>query len=120
MSDWKRYFDGKILSRGLDYYNSNAVRVISSSSSNVDAQVAGSIVYDVRINFDDSNISSMYCSCPYEGYCKHLAATLYYIDEHKELLTESDYMDLLVSLTHAEIIEFLSKNFQTTLVYKIN
>ena len=107
--EWKKYFDGKILSRGLDYYNSNAVRIINSSTSSVDAQVAGSSVYDVRINFKGSVISSMYCGCPYEGYCKHLAATFYYIDEHGELLDEHDYMDLLMSLTHGETIEFLSE-----------
>ena len=106
---WEKYFTRIILERGLDYYNSNAVRMYTYSNSHVDAQVAGRNIYDVRINFKDSKITSMYCNCPYEGNCKHLAATLYYIDDHLELLNQIDYRDLLLSLTHIELMEFLSK-----------
>lgn len=110
--DWKDYFEKHILERGLEYYNINAVRIYQYDSERIEAQVAGSRIYNVVINFSDSDITSMYCDCPYfEGYdyCKHLAATLYYIDDHPELLDEEDYTELLSSLSYLDLFEFLSK-----------
>ena len=109
--NWKDYFEKHILERGFDYYKSNAVRIYDYCCDEIEAQVAGSEIYNVVINFKDSDITSMYCDCPYFeefDYCKHLAATLYYIDDHPELLEKEDYFDLLLSLSHAEFIEFLS------------
>ena len=107
MKSWKRYFEDKILCRGLDYYESNAVRIHDYSNEHVHAQVAGSSVYDVSIYFKDSKITSMYCDCPYWDNCKHLAATLYYIEDHPELLESEDVNELIMSCTHAELIDFL-------------
>ena len=112
MRNWKDYFQKHILERGLDYYNSNAVRIYLHDSDHVEAQVAGSKIYNIAIYFSDSQITDMYCECPYfedYDYCKHLSATLFYIDDHPEMLKENeDYSELISSLSHAEIMEFLS------------
>lgn len=108
MDGWRKYFGSKILERGLDYYNSNAVRIYICSTDCIEAQVAGSRIYDVRINFEDSKIQSMHCNCPYEGNCKHLAALLYYVENHPELLEmHDDVSELVLSFSHAELAEFL-------------
>ena len=116
MKSWKKHFTGTILDRGLDYYDSNAVRIYDYSPDFIDAQVAGTNIYELRINFKDSDIASMYCNCPYEGNCKHLAATLYYIDNHPELLEKrEDISDLISSSSHAELAEFLSEELKNNL-----
>ena len=46
MKDWKRHFEAKILGRGQDYYESNAVRIYDYSPEHVHAQVAGSYIYE--------------------------------------------------------------------------
>ena len=76
---WNQYFSTRILDRGYDYYQINAVRVLNSSSEFIEANVMGSSLYNVRINFIEDEIVSLYCNCPYEDNCKHLAATLYYL-----------------------------------------
>jgi hypothetical protein len=95
------------LDRGRNYYEINAVRIYDYSSEHVTSQVAGSRVYDVSIYFKDSEITSMYCDCPYWDNCKHMAATLYYLEDHPELLESEDFTDLITSCTYVELIEFL-------------
>lgn len=107
MNDWKANFSDVILGRGLEYCESNAVRTYTCSSSHISAQVAGSKMYNVSIYFENMEISSMYCDCPYEGNCKHIAATLYYLDNHQDLMNHEDYSDLISSLTYDELVEFL-------------
>lgn len=108
MKTWRKHFDDIILERGLDYYESGAVRIYDYSAEHVDAQVAGSLIYDICIYFEDSKITSMYCDCPYWDNCKHLAATLYYLEDHPELLKKEDYNELLISCSYEDLIEFLS------------
>ena len=116
MDDWENYFKTEILERGQDYYDINAVRIYTYSSNHVEAQVAGSRVYNVMINFKDSQIDSMYCDCPYfQGYdyCKHLAATLFYIEDHPELLKAGeDVNDLILESTPEELKLFLIEQTQ--------
>lgn len=108
MKRWKEYFEEKILDRGMDYYESNAVRIYSYSDSHINAQVAGTIIYDVDIYFRDCEITSMHCNCPYYDNCKHLAATLYYLEDHPDLIKTENPTDLLLTCSHEELIEFLS------------
>ena len=107
MKDWKMHFEGKILGRGRDYYESNAVRIYDYSNEHVYVQVAGSDIYEVSIFLKDSKITSMHCDCPYPYNCKHIAAALYYLEDHPELLEAEDYYELIMSCTHEELIDFL-------------
>ena len=49
--NWKDYFEKHILERGFDYYKSNAVRIYDYCSDEIEAQVAGSEIYNVVIRF---------------------------------------------------------------------
>ena len=106
--DWELYFKNIILERGYDYYQMNAVEIINASNRSIDAKVIGSDAYDVRINFKNREIKSMQCSCPYDDYCKHLAAVLYYADNHPEIFPKNDDIDKLVkNVSLKDLREFL-------------
>ena len=82
--DWQKYFDKSILDRGYAYYNNNEIICVLKNKNQVTAKVSGSETYEVNIDLDD--LSSMRCSCPYSkggNKCKHLAAVLFAIDDHK-------------------------------------
>jgi len=110
MKNWKGKFNSEILGRGLDYYDDDRVAIRNISPMRVEAQVDGSREYNVLITLKNSNITSMICDCPYfesYDYCKHLAATLYYIEEHSDLIKPKDFSGILNSLTKKELVEFL-------------
>lgn len=115
MKNWKSRFGNQILDRGLDYYTDSRVRITRFSPSYVEAYIYGTRAYEVLITFKDSRIISMFCDCPYcqnHGLCKHLAATLYYLEENPDLIKPADYSDLLNSLSREELIEFLNSTLQ--------
>jgi uncharacterized Zn finger protein len=66
--------------RGEDYYRAQAVTAIAQRGKTIQADVEGNEAsnYRVSIGFDTGGITSAYCTCPYEyeGWCKHIAATL--------------------------------------------
>ncbi len=66
--------------RGEDYYRSQSVTAIAKRGNTIQAEVEGSEAsnYRVTIGFDAGGITSADCTCPYnyEGWCKHIAATL--------------------------------------------
>ena len=54
----------------------------------------------------------MYCNCPYEGNCKHLAATLYYADNHPELFNlNKDVENILNNICEDDLRKFLHQEF---------
>ena len=77
---WQNYFTDVILERGLNYYNDGRVKITTQSSSKVKAHVTGYQEYTVIINF---KTKECYCDCRYGGKCKHIAATFYYLDNHR-------------------------------------
>ena len=97
---WKKHFSGEVLKEAQKYFNVGLVDDFKSSKSHASAVVAD---YNVFIDFNDSQKISMYCDCR-SRQCIHQAATLYYLDNH----CENDYSDLIKSLTHDELADFLS------------
>ncbi len=71
--------------RGQRYLDEGRVKITEVSPSKVTAVVAGTSNYRVEINLEDKDISAT-CTCPYdwEGYCKHIVATLLAIEEGRE------------------------------------
>jgi uncharacterized Zn finger protein len=67
-------------SRGEECYRRGAVADLKKRGSLIQAAVEGSEVtpYQVSICFDAGGITSTYCTCPYnyDGWCKHIVATL--------------------------------------------
>ena len=68
------------IERGQEYYRSGSAYSLVQRGNSLSAQVEGSEVdpYRVNIQFDIGGITSVTCTCPYdyEGWCKHIVATL--------------------------------------------
>lgn len=66
--------------RGQEYYHSGAVGFLVQRGKVLSAQVEGSEIepYHVTIEFSSDEIVNALCTCPYsfEGWCKHIVATL--------------------------------------------
>ncbi|GGF98385.1 SWIM zinc finger family protein [Paenibacillus abyssi] len=66
-----------ILSRGWDYYRSRKVTTVEVVEGNaIYGTVNGSGVYAVVLDADEFTYSK--CTCPYQGYCKHMAAVFFH------------------------------------------
>ncbi|OED29909.1 SWIM zinc finger domain-containing protein [Methanosphaera sp. WGK6] len=84
--NWKKYFDETRLERGYEYYKKGYVYDIVINNNLVTSKVEGSYynTYDVSITYNDDEIESMYCTCPYaysSDNCKHMVATLHKMEE---------------------------------------
>ncbi len=87
--NWKKLFDEDRLNRGFDYYLEDRVYDVILNENSITSKVEGSRskIYDVKINFEDDKINSLYCTCPYaysDFNCKHMVATLYKMEEIKK------------------------------------
>ncbi len=72
----KTRFSNTILERGLAYYRQGRVGALNAESADrVSAEVAGTSRYRVLLVLDHFHFSQ--CTCPYEGYCKHMAAVFF-------------------------------------------
>ena len=70
--------DSKSLVRGMDYFKRGVVTLVDVMLDEVDAEVVGSDVYEVRLYARDDGELGFECDCPvgYEGvFCKHAVAT---------------------------------------------
>jgi superfamily II DNA or RNA helicase len=80
-------FRPQIRDRGVAYFRSNAVEIISHSSTQVDARVKGSVNYLVRLRLGRISLD-ISCTCPYfeKGEeCKHIWATMLAADSRQYL-----------------------------------
>jgi uncharacterized Zn finger protein len=88
-------------SRGEDYYRRDAVAVLKKRGNLIQAAVEGSEIrpYQVSINFDAAGITSAYCNCAYDydGWCKHIVATLLYCLHKSETITERPTLEQLLN-----------------------
>lgn len=106
--NWKELFDEDRLTRGFEYYLENRVYDVILTQNSITSKVEGSRskTYDVKINFDDDNIDSLYCTCPYsyaDFNCKHMVATLYKMEEiqnstYSSIVDKSDENNLFTQL----------------------
>ena len=88
MTDWKKYFNSTILSRGRQYYHEGRVKRLTHRDHEWFAVVKGSRSYNVIARMgEDGDIEDMECSClyAYNGQnCKHMAALLYAVEEDQK------------------------------------
>lgn len=72
------YFQYHILERGFDYYKKQRIQVNEVlDGTRIVATVDGSDSYRVILDLDFFINSD--CSCPYEHFCKHMAATFFFL-----------------------------------------
>ncbi len=108
-----KYFAKRISDRGYTYFVNDFIREISiEEGKTVQATVSGSESYNVHL--DLINFPKSECSCPYDNYCKHMAAVLYYV---KDVLMTEDIELIDVK----EIQHSIQEELETTVVqvYKI-
>jgi uncharacterized Zn finger protein len=69
--------------RGQRYLEEGRVKIREVSPSKITAVVAGTSNYRVEVNLEDKKGVFATCTCPYdwEGYCKHIVATLLAVEE---------------------------------------
>lgn len=65
-----------LLERGWDYYRRDKVLSVQvMNGSAIYGTVRGSAIYAVTLDGDEFSYST--CTCPYNGYCKHMAAVFF-------------------------------------------
>lgn len=104
--DWKKLFKPHILERGLDYYESELVKIERVNETGIEAFVEGTDQYSVRIVLQKGHVTDMDCDCPYAAdgkYCKHMAAVLFAADD-----VETSEADLIVHRAEEEHAAALS------------
>ncbi|MGL5035078.1 MAG: SWIM zinc finger family protein, partial [Microcystaceae cyanobacterium] len=112
--------------RGESYYYNGAVRNLIQRGQSLEALVNGSDYepYFVQIEFEDNQVCSALCSCPYDydGWCKHIVAVLLaYLKAGDRLEQRLPLEDLLVGLDGGklrEVLIYLAQD-EPKLVHKI-
>ncbi|MCR4404355.1 MAG: hypothetical protein NUW06_03560 [Candidatus Acetothermia bacterium] len=109
----KRRCDEQVWQRGEDYYRSGRVRRCLKSARGLQAQVHGTTVYDVRITERRGKLIAI-CTCPFaqswEGYCKHIVATLLaWLEEPERFVSTEGFQGTLKKKTKGELVEILSR-----------
>ncbi|PZU94491.1 MAG: hypothetical protein DCE90_14700 [Pseudanabaena sp.] len=90
----------KSFERGKEYVRSQAVRDLFLRDQILQASVAGSTYYRVRIGFRDRGIQTAKCSCPYDfgGWCKHIVAVLLVGMERPQIEERPSLVEMLEKL----------------------
>lgn len=117
MKNWKGLFDGHRLHRGLEYYDWGNVVELKKNELGYQAIVEGSEDYHVSIYSKDyQHVDDMECDCLdfNNGFCcKHLAATLYAIDEVQNTQEDNNVSinnsieDIIDKLSEKEVKDYL-------------
>ena len=104
-----RYIPKHIIDRGYEYYEDGHVEDVEIHNNKVFAFVTGNAGnYEVVIELDDFSESS--CECPYENYCKHMAAVVYDIQD----AGESKVKEKLKGLEKEELLTVLHRLLQSS------
>lgn len=86
MGGWQQRFSNKILERGYQYYEAEAVDQIQTQDGITTARIKGSHTYQVQVRYQNGKLSWATCDCPYARnghFCKHEAALLFTLDAKK-------------------------------------
>ena len=123
--NWEKLFDEERLIRGYDYFLRDKVFDVIITAKYISSKVEGkrNNIYEVQVNFDNDEINSLYCTCPYsysKTYCKHMVATLYKLDEinqnKKDNINKSDsiflFKDVLKDLDENKLKKYLYDNYK--------
>ena len=127
MLEWEDYFEPHILERGRNYARKGAVQHIRKQGDVIEAVVAGSEYYKVRLQYDGHFLSEHYCSCPYAAdgsFCKHMAAVLYETDANNEedfVQNEESYAFCTdnVGISIAELISKAERSQLEEILYEL-
>ncbi|PGT17780.1 SWIM zinc finger family protein [Bacillus cereus] len=104
-----KYIPKYIVDRGYEYYEDGHVEDVEIHDKKVFAFVTGNAGnYEVVIDLEDFTESS--CECPYENYCKHMAAVVYDIQGAGESTVKAK----LQGLEKEELLTVLNRLLQSS------
>ncbi|MCU5443088.1 SWIM zinc finger family protein [Bacillus thuringiensis] len=104
-----RHIPKYIIDRGYEYYEDGHVEDVEIQDKKIFAFVTGNAGnYEVIIDLEDFTESS--CECPYENYCKHMAAVVYDIQG----AGESTVKEKLKDLDKEELLTVLNRLLQSS------
>jgi len=90
LQNFEEYIDGKILSRGENYFKHGYITSLEHDGDDWVAEVEGSEIYTVNVSLsDDGEVLESYCDCPYDfgGCCKHEVAVFFALKEKGDKLS---------------------------------
>ena len=101
-------------SRGEDYFRSGAVVSLTQRQQTLEAEVEGNEVrpYRVTIDVDGGGVTRAHCTClySYEGWCKHIVATLLTCIQQPETIEQRPTLtQLLAPLTLEQTQELMQR-----------
>ncbi|PGM89502.1 SWIM zinc finger family protein [Bacillus cereus] len=109
LKDITKWIPKYIIDKGYEYYEEGHVEDVEIQDKKVFAFVIGNAGnYEVIIDLEDFAESS--CECPYENYCKHMAAVVYDI----QVAGESTVKEKLNGLEKAELLIVLNRMLQSS------
>ena len=109
LKDITKWIPKYIIDRGYEYYEEGHVEDVEVHDKKVFAFVTGNAGnYEVVIDLEDFAESS--CECPYENYCKHMAAVVYDIQG----AGESTVKEKLNGLEKEELLTVLNRLLQSS------
>ncbi|MGE7872366.1 SWIM zinc finger family protein [Bacillus paramycoides] len=109
LKDITKWIPKYIIDRGYEYYEEGHVEDVEIHDKKVFAFVTGNAGnYEVIIDLEDFTESS--CECPYENYCKHMAAVVYEIQG----AGESTVKEQLKGLEKEELLTVLNRLLQSS------
>ncbi len=109
LNDITKWIPKYIVDRGYEYYEDGHVEEVEIHDKKVFAFVTGNAGnYEVMIDLENFTESS--CECPYENYCKHMAAVVYDIQS----AGESTVKEKLKDLEKEELLTLLNRLLQSS------
>ena len=109
LKDITKWIPKYIIDRGYEYYEEGHVEDVEIHHRKYLRSVTGNAGnYEVIIDLEDFAESS--CECPYENYCKHMAAVVYEIQG----AGESTVKEQLKGLEKEELLTVLNRLLQSS------
>lgn len=100
--------------RGQAYYRSGSVYALVQRGDALSARVEGSEAdpYRVNICFDQGGITHAVCTCPYnyEGWCKHIVATLLTCLHQPDLVAQRPTLAAMLAPLNREQLQTIVQN----------
>lgn len=104
----------QLFERGQAYYRSGSVYALVQRGDALSARVEGSEAEPYRINicFDQGGVTHADCTCPYnyEGWCKHIVATLLTCLHQPDLVEERPALAAMLALLNREQLQTIVQN----------
>lgn len=109
LKDITKWIPKYIVDKGYEYYEDGHVEDVEIQDQKVFAFVTGNAGnYEVVINLEGFSESN--CECPYENYCKHMAAVVY----DMQGAGESAVKEKLKDLEKEELLILLDRLLQSS------